>query len=125
MRNTEVQEREEHDQAVYTAKADEGYPRPAEQEHKELKVKISVAAGGEWDATTVGGGVPVGGVVTTTYDGNHNPIDFQVRTAEGELVTHIVRTYDSEDRLTEEKLLLKNMPTSILSWTLPHWARDT
>jgi len=76
----------------------------------------AVCAGSEWGGTTIGGGVPMGGNVTTTYDKNDNPIELQVQNAEGELVTHIVRTYDAEGRLTEERLLEKNMPTSILSW---------
>jgi len=76
----------------------------------------AVCAGSEWDGTTIGGGVPIGGNVTTTYDKNDNPIELQVQNAEGELVTHIVRTYDSEGRLAEERLLEKNMPTSFLKW---------
>ena len=70
----------------------------------------------EWESTTIGAGVPVGGSATTTYDRNQNPTELQVRSGEGVLVKHMVRTYDAEGRLTEEKLLEKTMPTSFLTW---------
>ena len=62
----------------------------------------------EWESTTIGAGVPMGGSVTTTYDRNQNPTELQVRSGEGVLVKHMVRTYDAEGRLMEEKLLEKN-----------------
>jgi YD repeat-containing protein len=50
------------------------------------------------------------------YDPDDHPTEMQVRGADGQLVTRIVRTYDAEGRLTEERILEKNMPTPFLKW---------
>jgi len=74
----------------------------------------AVCEGEEWMSTYCGGGVPMGGYVTTTYDKNQNPIELQVRSADGELVTRMVRSYDAEGQLMEEKLLQQNRAFVVL-----------
>jgi len=73
-----------------------------------------ISAGPEWVAAQAGSGVPMGGNVTMIYDPHDSPTELQVRSADGQLVTQILRAYDAGGRLTEEKLLEKNMPTSFL-----------
>jgi len=76
----------------------------------------SLSASPEWVAAQAGSGVPMGGNVTMIYDPDDHPTEMQVRGAEGQLLTRIVRTYDAEGRLTEERILEKNMPTPFLKW---------
>src|SRR5438477_7753009 len=59
----------------------------------------------------------MGGNVTTIYDSDDHPTERQVRNADGQVVTRIVRTYDAEGRITEERLLEKNM--SFIDWMPP------
>jgi hypothetical protein len=59
------------------------------------------------------------GNVTMIYDPHDHPTEMQILDADGEVVTRIVRTYDAEGRLTEERPVEKTMPSSILSWITP------
>jgi YD repeat-containing protein len=79
----------------------------------------SVSASPEWISAQAGSGVPMGGSVTMIYDTDDHPTEMQIRGADGELVTRIVRTYDTEGRITEERLLEKNMSPSHLDWMPP------
>ena len=54
------------------------------------------------------GWVPVGGSITTIYDGNDQPTEAQIRDGEGRIVTRFVRTYDANGRILEEKQILEN-----------------
>jgi len=61
-------------------------------------------AGSPWDAAVTSGiGVPVGGNITTIYDGNDQPTEAQIRDSEGRIVSRIVRSYDAHGRIIEEK----------------------
>ena len=51
---------------------------------------------------------PVGGNITTIYDGNDQPTEAQIRDGEGRLVSRIVRKYDANGRLAEEELIQEN-----------------
>jgi hypothetical protein len=62
-----------------------------------------------WEASAMGFGVPMGGIVTTTYDKSDNPIELQIHTPDGQRITRMVRNYDAEGRLKEERTLEKNM----------------
>lgn len=55
-----------------------------------------------WDATTSGAGIPDGGTIATIYDDDH-PIEMQTRDADGQILSRIVRTYNSAGLLIEEK----------------------
>ena len=69
----------------------------------------SVSVGGSfWDAATHGIGVPMGGTITTSYNANDQPIEAQVRDADGQVVTRFVRTYDTAGRMMEDKAIPVN-----------------
>ena len=76
----------------------------------------SLSASPQWIAAQAGSGVPFGGNVTMIYDTHDNPTEMQIRDAGGGVVTRIVRTYDAEGRLAEERLVEQNMPSSSHSW---------
>jgi YD repeat-containing protein len=79
----------------------------------------SLSASPEWDAAQGGSGVPMGGNVTMIYDRDDHPTEMQIRGADGQLVTRIVRTYDAKGRLAEERLVEKSTPSSFLNWITP------
>ena len=65
--------------------------------------------GSAWEPADLGYGVPLGGTVTLTYDLHDNPTELQIYTADGQRLTRMVRTYDPQGRLTEERTLEKNL----------------
>jgi len=69
----------------------------------------SASASPVWDSAQLGFGVPMGGNVMMIYDSDDRPTEMQVRSADGQLVTRIVRTYDAQGRLTGEKPLEQNL----------------
>ncbi|HEX8882850.1 MAG TPA: hypothetical protein VF749_22565, partial [Candidatus Acidoferrum sp.] len=86
-------------------------------QHFDPNVKRAQAAyaGSLWDAAVEGGAwVPVGGNITTIYDGNDQPTEAQIRDGEGRIVTRFVRTYDANGRILEEKQILEN-PVSLMA----------
>jgi hypothetical protein len=62
-----------------------------------------------WEASAMGFGVPMGGIVTTKYDKSDNPVELQIHTPDGQRITRMVRSYDTEGRLKEERTLEKNL----------------
>jgi YD repeat-containing protein len=68
----------------------------------------SAFGGSPWDAARSGFGVPSGGHVTTIYDENDLPTEAQVRDAEGRLLGRVVRTYDADGRISEERPIPEN-----------------
>jgi YD repeat-containing protein len=69
----------------------------------------SMYAGSPWDvAVGAGIGVPIGGNITTIYDGNDQPTEAQIRDSEGHIVSRIVRSYDAHGRIIEEKPIQEN-----------------
>jgi YD repeat-containing protein len=72
-------------------------------------------AGSAWEGAQFSGfGVPTGGTVTIQYDKNDRGTEMRILTADGQLVTHIVRKYDSEGRLLEDTPLQQNMAILML-----------
>jgi YD repeat-containing protein len=65
-------------------------------------------AGSAWDVALAGGGVPVGGKIITTFNENDQPTEVQIRDGQGRIVTRIVRRYDLNGRIIEEKQILEN-----------------
>jgi hypothetical protein len=61
----------------------------------------------------------MGGNVTMIYDPHDHPTEMQIRDAQGQVVTRIVRTYDAQGRLAEERLVEKTMLSTGLSWLTP------
>ena len=55
-----------------------------------------------------GFGVPKGGIVKISYDKNQHETEMRILTANGQIVTHVVRKSDSDGRLLEEKTLEQN-----------------
>ncbi|PYT54553.1 MAG: hypothetical protein DMG43_05910 [Acidobacteria bacterium] len=73
------------------------------------RAQSSMYSGSPWEAAVGAGiGVPVGGHITTIYDGNDQPTEAQIRDAEDRLVSRIVRTYDANGRLVEEEPIQEN-----------------
>jgi len=65
--------------------------------------------GSAWEPADLGFGVPMGGTVTMTYDLHDNPTELQIHTADGQRLTRMVRTYDPQGRLTQERTLEKDL----------------
>ncbi len=61
-----------------------------------------------WDAALAGGGVPVGGKTITTFNENDQPTEVQISDSQGRIVTRIVRSYDANGRIIEEKQIQEN-----------------
>jgi hypothetical protein len=55
-----------------------------------------------------GAGVPLGGTITTIFDGEDRPIEMQTRDADGQIIGRIVRTYNAAGLLIEEKPIVEN-----------------
>jgi YD repeat-containing protein len=64
--------------------------------------------GSPWEAAEVGIGVPSGGRVLINCDENNEGTEMRILTADGKVVTHMVRMYDLDGRLLEEKTLEQN-----------------
>lgn len=59
-----------------------------------------------WDAATSGAGIPDGGTIATIYD-DDQPIEMQNRDANGQIMSRMVRTYNSAGLLIEEKPIVE------------------
>jgi YD repeat-containing protein len=69
----------------------------------------SYGGGSLWDASVVAGvGVPIGGNITTIYSDKDLPTEAQLRDGQGRIVTRIVRSYDANGRIIEEKQIQEN-----------------
>jgi len=79
----------------------------------------SAFAGSAWDAAEHGFGVPMGGSTITSYDERQNPIERQVLTADGRIVSQFIRKHDAYGRLEEEKQLKQNFGLQILERMTP------
>lgn len=72
------------------------------------RVRNASYCGSLWDAAvSTGIGVPEGGSITTLYDGN-DPIETQIQDSKGRTVTRLIRTYDANGRILEEKQIQEN-----------------
>jgi YD repeat-containing protein len=71
------------------------------------------SAGPRLGAVQSGVGVPDGGTVRTRYDAGDRPIEAEVLSLDGQVVSRVVLTYDDEGRLVEEKQILEN-PESMI-----------
>jgi len=65
-------------------------------------------SGSAWDSAATGFDVPNGGSVVTLYDENGRATELQVRDAEGQVVSRIVRTYNAAGLVVEEKPIVQN-----------------
>ncbi len=73
------------------------------------RAQSSISSASPWEgALGAGIGVPLGGNITTIYDGNDQPTEAQIRDGEGRIVSRIVRTYDANGRLVEEEPIQEN-----------------
>jgi YD repeat-containing protein len=77
-------------------------PRPGEM--KETAVGLGAVAG----AMEGGYGLYDGGTVTKRYDDHDLPIESKVLDSEGNLVSRVIRSYDSKGRLTAERMIPEN-----------------
>jgi YD repeat-containing protein len=68
----------------------------------------AATAGSAWDAILGGLGVPMGGTVVVLHDENGRPVEAQVRGANGDIVSRVVRSYNAEGRVSEERPKLEN-----------------
>jgi len=66
-----------------------------------------------WDAVRSGMGVPMGGTVTIVHDQNRRPVQIQVRGVDGEVLARVVRSYNADGRISEERPTLEN-PSALL-----------
>ena len=71
------------------------------------------------DAASSGFGVPMGGKVTIDYDKNNRATDMRILTGDGQVVTHMVRKYDDDGRLLEEKPVQQNLGLLMLEHMSP------
>jgi YD repeat-containing protein len=68
----------------------------------------AATTGSAWDAALFGMGVPTGGTVTVLHDLKSRPVEAQVRDANDDLVSRIVRRYNAEGLISEERPTLEN-----------------
>jgi YD repeat-containing protein len=66
-----------------------------------------------WDAVRAGMGVPMGAAVTILHDEDRRPVELQVRGADGDLVARVVRSYNADGRISEERPTWEN-PAALL-----------
>jgi hypothetical protein len=68
-----------------------------------------MVCGSLWNAAVYSGvGVPVGGTLTLVYDNGDKAIEAQFRDDEGRIVNRLIRTYDANGRVLEEKSIQEN-----------------
>lgn len=80
-----------------------------------LENKRNVAFGGsDWDAIQSGFRVSEGGTVVTLYNQNDQPTEAQVRDAQGQIVSSVVRTYGPNGQLNEEKPTFENLAPALI-----------
>jgi hypothetical protein len=77
-----------------------------------------------WDSAASGEGVPKGGNVTTLYDENNQARELQIRRADGSVIFKFVRTYNTNGRVTEEKIIWEN-PTAYILDNIPETDWET
>jgi len=65
-------------------------------------------AGSPFEAADMPPNLPDGGVATTIYDEQDRPTEVRVRDTHGVLLSHAVRIYDKQGRVTEEKQVVDN-----------------
>jgi YD repeat-containing protein len=76
--------------------------------------RSNVAFGGSpFEAADRAPNLPGGGSATTLYDDHDRATEIQVRDASGELVSRVLRKYDTHGRVIEEKQMLED-PTAML-----------
>jgi hypothetical protein len=67
-----------------------------------------------WDDAALGVGVPKGGSVATLHDEQDQATELQVRDAEGHVINKVVRAYDVDGQITEERPILEDPAFGIL-----------
>ena len=67
-----------------------------------------------WEAALMGFGVPAGGTVAAVYDENDRPVEVQIRDAEGQPVSRVVRSYNAAGLITDEKPTWENLAPVLL-----------
>jgi len=67
-----------------------------------------MVAGSLWDAAQTGIGALEGGSVTTVFDERGLPIELQILSSEGRVVSRFIRTYDANGRIMEENQIQEN-----------------
>jgi YD repeat-containing protein len=76
---------------------------------KTLQRNENVAfSGSPWDAAEAGFGVFAGGSVISIYDENDRPTEAQIRDAKGNVASRVVRTYNANGQISEERATLEN-----------------
>lgn len=92
-----------------TFRYDEQSRKTKVQTTKASDYRPSVASGGSpFEAADMPPNLPDGGVATTIYDEKDRPTEVQVRDSHGALLSHAVRIYDKQGRVTEEKQIVDN-----------------
>lgn len=79
------------------------------QATKSSDYRPNVASGGSpFEAADMPPNLPDGGVATTIYDDQDRPTEVQVRDLHGQLLSHAVRIYDKQGRVSDEKQIVDN-----------------
>ena len=92
-----------------TFRYDEHGRKTKMQTTKASDYRPNVASGGSpFEAADMPPNLPDGGVATTIYDEQDRPTEVQVRDSHGALLSHAVRIYDKQGRVTEEKQVVDN-----------------
>ncbi|HTQ62094.1 MAG TPA: RHS repeat domain-containing protein [Candidatus Solibacter sp.] len=80
-----------------------------------LENRRNVSFGGsDWDAMQSGSRVSEGGTVVTLFNQNDQPIEAQVRDAQGQIVSRVLRTYGANGQLVEEKPTFENLAPALI-----------
>jgi hypothetical protein len=67
----------------------------------------------QWENGDLQFAPPSGGTVTTIYDEHDRPVEGQVNDASGRLMMRIVRTYDQQGRIQDDKLIPEDMEGNV------------
>jgi len=88
-----------------------------------LSRRKAVSTVPEWDTVQRGFGIPMGGSVVTIYDENDRATQAEIQDARGQTVKRIIRTYNEDGQVSEDKPAWVN-PEPLLLDQLPAEQRD-
>jgi hypothetical protein len=108
-RNLSITNNQNSDRTDFRHDQDGGMRKILSFDPKSIERNRNAATTGPaWDAALFGMGVPMGGTVTVLHDLKSRPVEAQVRDANDDLVSRIVRRYNADGLISAERSTLEN-----------------